>query len=145
MTELAGADEFIFSHLAASSALAALVGVRVYNAEKVPQSATLPYVSFQFISGTDYRTMGGRRVMTNTIYLVKAVLDINAGNPHALGQQINEAFDLVLDGIIGVQLNPSMFIQGCERIAPVRYREDTDGKAYLHYGARYRCLMDGSD
>jgi hypothetical protein len=138
------------STLSADATVTALVGTRVYNAEKVPQassptSGTPPpdYISFQFMSGRDSHTIDGQSVLTNTLWTVKAVCSLLVGNGHERARAICEAFEPLLKGKRAVTIGGTVFMAGCRRESVIRYVEPPGNPAFVHRGGVYRCYLDG--
>lgn len=144
--ELAAGDAFFYQRLSASSALTALVGSRIYNAEKVPPlpaTGTPPdYVSWQFMSGIDRRTIDGVTTLVNSLWTVKAVCYLLAGNAHARAGAIVEALGDELAGVKAITIGGVVFMAGCVREGRIRYIEPATNPQFLHWGASFRVFLD---
>lgn len=132
MSELLAADTFVYGRLTAAPAL---LGGRVYAAE-APQGATLPYVVFSLMGGSDDLTeLGANRVWANVLYLVKAV---GQGPSYAALEPTVDAIDARLHRAAG-PVGSTAYVDACVREQPFRLAETSDaGLPYRHAGGLYR-------
>jgi len=131
--ESSAAAQFIYTKLAADSALTAIVGSRIYDQE-APQNATYPYVVFSFLSGVDLPVAGGGRLWSNMLFLVEAV-----GHVSSFGGNLGTAaarIDAVLQASNGSVTDGT--ISACVREENFRMVEELAGEQYRRIGGRYR-------
>ena len=107
------------------------VGVadRVYDAPAPPTSA-FPLVTFQYLDGADVRGVGPARIMTDGLWLIRA---INKSNDYATISGIADSIDTLLQGVLG-----SGSVLGSVRERPFELTEEVDGVKYVHLGGVYR-------
>lgn len=128
--------QWIYSKLAADSALAALVGSRIYL-RQADQGAGYPYVIILKLSGLDSSTVSGDRIMSNLLFLVKGVTeDNNAGD--AL-EAINARIDTLLQKSRNQVVSRGLILS-CNRESDFELLENDpkSGKQWLHLGGQYR-------
>ena len=136
--ELLGTDDLIRDLLVADATLAGLVGTRIYPDQAV-QGAAFPYVIFTFLSGEDTEVIGGFRVYTDPLYLVKAVtVDSN----YTRAGQIFDRIDTVLQRASGTRAEHGIVVQSITRERTTRYPETPpQGTTIRHYGGQYRLFV----
>ena len=136
MSELNAADRWIYGALAADTALVAVVGARIYvdlAPQTTPPTAT-PYVVWQMQSATDLMVIGGIRVWSNAVYLVRGV-DKSltwGGNSKTMADRI----DAALHRASGTNVDGQVY--ACVREQAWRMMEVSDGVVYRHSGGIYR-------
>ena len=131
-SDLLTAEKFLKARLSASSALAAVVGTRIYS-EIGPGKASYPLVVFKCQGGQDVDTMPGVSLFLDEIYAVKAICTGNSYGPiEAAAAAIQTALQNVTGAVSGGT------VLRCQRIAPLKYAELADGVVYRHLGATYR-------
>ena len=134
--ELEVAERWIRSALLASTAITDYVGDRIFDLPP-PRGTLYPYIVFNTQSAEDVRGVGTQRIMSDSIYTVKAVAETDDSSKLApLAGAIDDALVLaspVSVGTIGTAL-------ACVRERLMRYTELTDGTYYSHRGGEYRIL-----
>jgi len=107
------------------------VGVadRVYDAP-APPGSTFPLVTFQYLDGADVRGVGPARIMTDGLWLVRA---INQSNDYGTLSTIVDSIDSLLQGSHGAGS-----VLGSVRESPFELTEEVDGVKYIHLGGMYR-------
>lgn len=129
------AQTFIYARLAGDTALVALVGASIY-ADNVPIGGTLPAVVFkQMDPGMDVDA-NSRRVLSNPLYIVEAVM---AGRSYGALGAFADRIDAVLQNATGTAAGGR--ILDCRREKPYQMPEFTDGQDYRHLGGYYRLLV----
>jgi hypothetical protein len=136
MSELNAIDRFLYTSLAADTALAAVVSTRIY-ADLAPQTPTIvtPYVIFTMLSATDLMVIGGNRVWANSLYLVKGV-DKSLTYGGSL-KTIADRLDAVVHRFSGVT-NADGTVYTAVREQAWRQTETSDGVVYKSAGGIYR-------
>ena len=135
--ETALADTWIESQLSGSTAVTAIVSTRIYP-DVAPPDASYPFIVYSLVSPDDVRGVSSQRIMSSTIYLVKATAlspNFNALSPVA------EAIDAALDKQSGPVTGGTVLM--CARQRPHRQAETTDGKTYRHLGGEYLIQVQG--
>jgi hypothetical protein len=136
--ESMAAYQWIYSKLSADSALAALVGTRIYL-RQADQGAGYPYVVILKLSGIDSNTISGDRVMANLLFLVKGIAEgNNAGN--AL-EAVNARIDTLLQKSRNQAVSKGQIL-ACTRESDFELLENDpkSAKQWLHLGGNYRIL-----
>lgn len=64
------ARSWLYAKLAADTTLAGLVSTRLYRAGEVPTTVSFPYVTYQVVTSTDHRALGG------TIFGAKVLVQV---------------------------------------------------------------------
>lgn len=124
---------FDIVRLRADATMQALVGDRIGNAP-AKAGTQYPYVVLDVLSdGTDLRIVGGIRVWTDPLILIKAVTKgNNPGQLFPIAQRIDQLLDrqsgTITDGVI---------VDIYRERGHLR-RERTDGVLYLNMGGEYR-------
>lgn len=138
-SELIGTDDLIRDLLAADATLTtALGGTKIY-ADQAPQGTAFPYVILAFLSSPDTEVVGGYRVHTRPLYLVKAVTE---GNSWSTAGTIADRIDDVLQQAAGTRPAQGIEVQSIVREGIVRYIETPpQGQPIRHYGGQYRCFV----
>lgn len=105
--------------------------------DEAPADAPNPFLVFTLNDGTDVRAIASTpfRVMTNGLYLVKAVCE---GPSYGPLRPIVAAMDAAISGPGNSTDNGVVF--GCARDTPIRYAEPATagGRQYRHLGGLYR-------
>lgn len=136
MSELNAIDRWIYGTLTADTALAAVVGTRVY-ADQAPQTTpavTMPVVVFQWQGGADLMVIGGVRVWTNAVYLIRGIDEAQTWGGDL--KTIADRIDAVLHR--GSGTNADGVVYAAVREQPFRMPETAGGKSYRHLGGLYR-------
>ena len=132
MAETLVAEQWLYTVLAADTALAAVVGTRIY-AYIAPEGAAFPYVVYQNQAGRDIRGVGPLRIMANLLYVVKVVGQTNSFG--ALETAANR-IDTVLQAASGTPTRGTVI--ACVREQPFALVESLDTGQYRHLGGIYR-------
>jgi hypothetical protein len=133
MSESARARSWLYQTLANDSALAPLIGRRIYNG-RAEQGAAFPYVVLQLLSpGNDLIVVGAVRVWSDMLWLVKAV---NKGTSTAALEPIADRIDALLHAKSGTVVGGVVHVAVRER--PHELPERTDGVDYVNLGGEYR-------
>lgn len=98
-----------------------------------PEGTVFPYLTFQFMGGSDLVTINGTRVWANTLWLVKAT--VKAGAASALAA-ILDRVDAVLDRTFGTIGAARVYWSQREGLFSQATSEK--GITYLQEGAFYR-------
>jgi hypothetical protein len=138
--ELVGADAFIYATLAGDTALAAIVGTRIYAdvAPSLPTPPTYPLVLFSLQSSRDVVGIGTYRAMTTPTYLVRV---IGKGGGFGAIQAAADRIDALLTvrAVQSVTIGGVTFsILGSVRERPFQRSEEPEGILYRHLGGFYR-------
>jgi hypothetical protein len=136
MDELARAEAWLYATLSADTALAALVGTRIF-AESAPDKTVFPFVTFNWMAGHDVNIIEQFRILTHALYLVKG---IDEGRSITTLKSIADRIDAVLHGKEQIVIGDATLLM-CNREQPFSMAETTDGKEYRHRGGQYRLLM----
>lgn len=135
MSTQAGAT-FIYTTLAADSALNAVVTGRIYE-DHAPDDAPLPFVIFQSYAPVDVTSLGAKRLWTNNLWIVKGI----ARTLEYKGtlKTIADRIDAVLHAASGTTVDGSVWAVTRER--EIRYVERTEGGNQVrHLGGIYRVM-----
>lgn len=126
-------ESWLYSRLAGDATLAAAVGGRIYS-YVAPATAATPFVVFSAQSpGYDVMGVGTARVMLNSLYQVKVVVqDASFSTATTAAHRI----DALLHGATGAPAGGRVL--GCVREGPLAYAEVSDGIEYRHLGGLYR-------
>jgi hypothetical protein len=133
--ELSAASKWLYTTLAADSALAAVVSTRIY-ADLAPQAAAHPLVVFQFQGGVDFQAVGAIRIWSNLELLIRGIDQTTTYTANL--RTIAKRIDAVLHAASGS--NVDGVIIACTRLRPFQLTELTDGVQYRHLGGFYRLL-----
>lgn len=138
-SELIATDDLIRDLLVADSALATALGGNKVWADVAPQGTAFPYVILAFLSSPDMDVVGGARVFTQPLYLVKAV---TTDHSWAKAGVIANRIDAVLQQASGTVVAQGVEIQSIVRESIIRYTEVPTGTSQIirHYGGQYRCF-----
>lgn len=136
-------DEFQLAETWIKATLLAATGVTDYVADRVfdappPEGTQYPYIIFNMASTDDVRGVGTARIMSDTIYTVKAV--IGTGQHEDMGA-IAAAIDVALTLEQPEAVGTDGSIEACVRQRGVRYTEYTAGNEYAHRGGDYQILV----
>ena len=124
---------FVYVALTSDATMTTLINGRVHNAP-APAGTPIPYVVLDVLSdGTDLRIVGGIRVWTNPLLLIKAITKGN--NPGQL-RPIAKRIDQLLDRQSGT-ITDGVIVEVHRERGHLR-RELTDGTLYLNMGGEYR-------
>lgn len=133
MAETLVAEQWLYTVLSGDTALAAVVGTRIY-ADVAPAGATFPYVVYQNQAGRDVRGVGPTRIMANLLYVVRGV---NATTTYTGAlETIANRIDAVLQAASGT--NTRGVVIACVREQPFKLAESLDTGEYRNLGGIYR-------
>lgn len=134
--EMLAAAAWLYSKLAADSALTAVVSTRIYN-EVAPQNATYPLVVYQMQSAVDLPAAGGGRILTNSQWLVRAI----STAPTFGGDLATAAtrIDVVLQAAEGSVTDG--YVVACVRSRVFQMVESDSGVQYRHLGGFYEIAV----
>lgn len=133
MIETTLIEAWIYNRLSTDATLTTAVGDHIYS-YVAPATAATPYVVFNAQSpGLDVMGVGTARVMLNSLYQVKVVVqDASFNGATAAANRI----DALLHGATGTPTGGQVL--GCVREGPLAYAEVSDGIEYRHLGGLYR-------
>lgn len=135
MSELVAAEQWLTTVLTGDSTLSASVGLRVYG-HIVPEGTAYPYIWITNQAATDVMGVGPARILTNTLYAVRAVVqDTTFVNLNTLADRI----DTVLHAASGTVAAGT--VMACVRVRPFVMVEPVGGVQYRHLGGIYRLLV----
>lgn len=141
MSEERAAIKHLTDTLKANSAVAALVGTRVYEGA-APQNAVFPYIVFGMQSaGNDRNQPGGDgRMMSRALWLVKVITQGSPSSGSSVADNINDAVDAALVGSTDVvTINAATYtILSICRTGHFRMIEPAETVRYHHVGGLYR-------
>jgi hypothetical protein len=109
-----------------------LLGGRIYR-DRVPAAASLPAATVTLVSHTDLNTMGGTRVVANTLVDVRVV---GSGSSYATLNPVARRADVVLQEAGGTSFG-SVVVK-LRRTAVTQFIEDDSGVMYAHVVQTYR-------
>lgn len=136
--ETNAAEAWLYSTLAADSALAAVVGTRIYNTRR-PTGSAFPLVIFQHQGGRDLTMLGAVRVWSQLTYLVRGIVEVfdanEQGSFEGSAKTIADRIDAVLHGKSGT--NGSGTVYTCVRDQTFQLVETVDGRQFRHLGGIY--------
>lgn len=125
--------------LAANLTLQAALGAsaatfRCYAADQVPALPIFPYILVDYATGDDVQGLGGVRLLTKPLMLVRLV---NRGPIDATLRSLDKAMDTVLQNISRQISNG--YVISCERVRPHRlsYQDEANNK-FNETGGMYR-------
>lgn len=116
------------------AALSITQQARVWS-DVAPQGVPFPYVITQAQSAVDVVATGPYRVMVNTIYLVKAIIQGQYYSP--LQISMANRIDSLLQGVKADSVQGGGRIVSCVRQRPFRLTEATNGVQYRQLGGIY--------
>lgn len=134
MVEVTRVDQWLYETLSGDPTLSALVGGRIYS-YLAPPTAALPFVLFAHQAGRDVRIVGGRRVLVDMVYQVKAV---GSGGSFQPLKSIADRLDALLQGASGSVVDGVVYM--CVREQPLAYVEVEKGVEYRHLGGFWRII-----
>lgn len=135
MEELGAAFAFAYTTLSGDATLQALQGQRVYRA-KAPAGATFPATIYQWQGGGDtVNALGGRRLVTNLLLLVKAV---DVGSDLTALTAIDARIDALLNNAKGTA---NGYYQEWVRQAPFYLPTVDGGVSYEQLGGVYAVVV----
>lgn len=133
--ETLGIDQWIWETLSNDTALAAIVGARVYS-DVAPATATFPFVTFSEQSSTDVRTASGQnRIMIDSLYVIRGIVTDTSFNVQS--QAIAERIDALFHASQGGNANGTVVFTS-HREQSFRLAEQQAGKSFRHLGGIYR-------
>lgn len=142
--ELTRAAEWIYTRLAGTSAVTAIVGsgsaARIY-ADVAPPGAAWPFVIFQHQGSVDVTGQNpGTRVLVSSLWTIKAV---GRGESYAALATLADAIDTAMQGAAGTADDATIY--SCVREQPIQFAElddsTTPGEQWRHLGALWRVLV----
>lgn len=125
--------------LAANAMLQAALGAtstafRCYAADQVPGTPVFPYILIDYASGEDVQGLGGVRLLTKPLMLVRLV---NKGPIDANLRSLDVSMDTVLQNI-SRQISGG-YVVSCERARPYRHSyQDAANNKFNETGGFYR-------
>ncbi len=133
MAETARARAWLYTTLTGDPTLQELIGRRVYHG-RAPTDAQYPFVVFQVLSpGNDLVAVGGIRVWSAPLFLIKAVG--KGGGTGPLEPIVNRIDQLLHVGSGSVT---NGVIEECVRERPHDLPEVSDGVQFQNLGGEYR-------
>lgn len=142
---MSGGDETIVVEAWIKARLLAASGVtsitnRVFI-EEAPADTQYPFIIITNQSAQDVRGVGTARVMTDTLYVVKAVYQ---GADFSQGRTLAKEIDNALTAAGSEAVAGGGTMLACVREEPFRLAENDAGKQYRHIGGIYRIHAQGS-
>jgi hypothetical protein len=127
------AEEWLYATLSADGTLAGLVGDRITGTLS-PELLVMPYVTFLMQSSRDVSAVGGIRISTDNLYLVKAVGQTSTWDDL---KPIASRIDYLIHrpGSVMVEGTGSLT---CTRERVHQMAEVDEGLQYRHLGGVYR-------
>jgi hypothetical protein len=122
-------SQWLYQTLASDPVLQSYVGDRIVEG-LADTSVQTPFILFAFNESSDKRVVGGERIWTYAVYMIKA---IGEGGSFAPLQPIVDRIDAVLDRARGSV--PGAQILYCERDRPFQYVTWELGSQWRHIGA----------
>jgi hypothetical protein len=136
MNELSKTERWIYHALSTDAQLAAVVGTRIYH-DQAPETASVPYVIFDYQFGEDVNGVGTCRLIARNTYQVKVISRENDDNTRLVADRIDE----VIGKAVRAQ-HPSdlTFKFSGRRTSPVSYTEPArdSSRFFRHLGGLYR-------
>lgn len=127
-------ETWLVDALSASTDVTDYVDDRIFDLPP-PRGTEYPYIIYSMTSTNDVRGIGVTRIMSDTIFTVKAVArSSHAENLPALAAAIDDALTLEIPAsvsTIGV-------VEACARERAVQLTEYTEGQHYEHRGGDYQ-------
>lgn len=135
LNELPGVEQWLYATLSADPTLQGLIGnpARIYNAQ-APTNTVYPMVVFQMLASPDVLAVGGNRVMTRSVYVVKAV---DRSGSFATCKAIAKQIEALIGNKTGSTTDTS--ILSCVREAAFELTDtDEAGNTYRQLGGRFQ-------
>lgn len=129
--------DFIAATLLADADVIAIIGDRVYQ-DVAPASAIYPFIVIQNQLSDDMLGVGSVRIYTDTIFIVKAVAQVDTYDPL---RPLAKAIDVALNGVTGSVLDGTVF--ACIREESFRLAETEEGVHHKNLGGSYRLQLQG--
>lgn len=124
--------DWLYDVLTGDATISAAVSGRIYR-NVAPTWTAFPYIVMQYVSGTDVYAMGGIRVISSAVVIVKAVgLATQYATLAGLADAIDEAISGAIDG---------SSVLSCLRLSALDYEEERDGVRYEHIGGQYSLVV----
>ena len=131
--ELSVIEVWIVETLNADPTVAQLVGGRIFDTPP-PEGTQYPYIIYNMSSVNDVRGVGTQRIMSDTIYIVKAVASTEQTRRLAeLAGAMDAALTLTQPAAVGLIGT----VHSSVRERPVKFNEYTGGNRYSHRGGEY--------
>lgn len=127
-------NDFIYDRLSADATLAAEIGDRIFP-DQAEEGAEYPFVTYQYIGGADFMVLGGVRIQTQGVFLVKAT---NKSDTYASIRTAADRIDALLHNTKGPAGSDGV-VFSCVREAVDPLPMETDnGVNYVAIAGRYR-------
>jgi hypothetical protein len=131
--EIAVIEDWIVTALTASTDVTDYVDNRIYSTPP-PRGTEYPFIIYNMTSTNDVRGIGVSRIMSDTIYTVKAVArSSNATDLPDLVAAIDVALTLEIPAVSALGT-----VEACVRERAVQIAEFTEGQHYEHRGGDYK-------
>lgn len=135
MSDVVQAERWLYSALAADSALGSAVATRIYS-DIAPQSSALPCVVFQRQAGHDVRGTGPVRIMSSMLYTIRVIDETGS---FTTIEAPADRIDAVLHASSGTVAGGT--VVACTRESPFSMVESNDGRTFRHLGGIYRLYV----
>lgn len=134
-SETTRVSRWLTATLATDTTIISLIGANNVHSRRATPGAHYPLIIHQMLGAADVRGSGPYRIMTNGLWLVKAVgetRDILDLEPIAdrIDELLQAGSGTAADGIVLSSV----------REYPFELDEHENGKDFLHLGGAYRCL-----
>lgn len=130
------AETWLEAALTGDATVNALISGRVFDAPP-PENTTYPYVIYNPSSMNDVRGVGTTRIASDTMFTVKAVAQTD---DHSVLTPLVSAMDDALTLSQPASVSGGT-VHSCVRERPVKYREFTNGKHFVHRGGEYAIFV----
>lgn len=136
--EIALSFEWLYSTLSGDSTLAGYAPGGVFRSLAPPTTAT-PFVIMSYQSGLDSLTMNAVRMMSELLFLAKAV-----GPATSMAGIVNAAsqIDVLLKRTSGTTVDGLGAILACYREQPLEVDEIVNGELWTNIGGLYRLQIE---
>ncbi len=135
------AHDWIKAALDASAALATHVSTRIYYKQAPNDETAYPFVVFQNQSAEDVRGVGLESIMSDTLYLVKAIAQATTWTT-ALKGAVSAVHVALTSSTGGSTADGNVWT--AVRMSPFELVESEGGKEFRHLGGIYRIYAQGS-
>lgn len=127
------ADNWLCSVLEGDATLQGLTANQKVYQDLAPASAAHPFISIQFVDGLPVQNATADKIMTDEVWIVKAV---GKGNDYTALAPIVDRIGQVLHKAAGTG------VIGCVEEDVFRLSEDDGGQTYNHLGHYYRVYTE---
>lgn len=134
-------EPWLYSTLSADATLAGLVGDRIFGTLSTDTPQT-PYVIFILLSPRDVVGVGGTRISTDNLYVVKGVAQTNSWD---VLTPIAKRIDQLIHRPGSTMLGDAGGSLTCTREMTHQMPEIADGLPYRHLGGVYRIRASADD